>query len=344
MTKSFMPGLKDLARETGLSVSTVSRSIRGIGEISAETRERINAAAKKLGYVSNLSVHAMMSGRTKTIGVMLNVSDRFYSEIFRGAGAALFKAGYATLLAVPSGIAEQGPPYEPEILQMMLERRVDGLLLRPLASDAGDSYFSQLLERGMPIVHVDSFLEGFSAPFAGTDDYEGARLATTHLIEAGHKLIGHIPGNLEISSGRDRRRGFEDAVKAAKGVSMAVSKESGFSSKMSSAAFAMLSAKPRPTAIFAANDSIAVGVYRAASKLGLRIPEDLSVIGFGDLDCCELLDPELTTMRQFPRRIGELAATQLLQMIDGSPDAPKAHDRALIMPELVSRSSVRRLS
>ena len=341
VSNNFMPGLKDLAKETGLSMSTVSRSLSGKGEISAETRERINAAARKLGYVSNLSVHGMMKGKTRTVGVMLNIVDGFYAQIQVGVSRALYNAGYATLTACPAGASANCPPFEPDILQMMLERRVDGLILRPLAAGVGNSYFGELIKRGMPMVHVDSLLEDFSTPFVGTDDYEGGRLAAEHLLKAGHRVLGQIPGNLEISTARDRKAGFESVLLGKPGITLVESSSCGFSSGPS-AALELLQATQRPTAIFAANDNVAMAVYKAAHSLDLKVPHDISVIGFGNLPFSDVLEPGLSTLNQFPERIGEAAAKILLRMIDGGK--VDSRERVLVKPELMLRGSVRDLN
>jgi len=331
--------LRDVARAVGLSAMTVSRALRDGGTVAGATRRRVLAAAERLRYRPNLLMHGVRTGRTRTVGVVVPASTPFLAGILQGIHDALDEADYAMLVAWnPLHFAAPENRVERRHIRRLLERRVDGFILRPTHDAATDDDFREVRKEGLPLVVVDRELPGVRCDFAGTDDEAGARMAADHLLALGHRRLGHLAGPRTVSTARLRRRGFERAVAAfGRGAACRVVEGPDFRG-LRDEALRLLRARPRPTAVFCANDDAASALYEAAAARGLRIPQDLSVVGFADLPVASWLRPALTTVRQDPYRIGQEAARIVLARCAGSPPRDRPFDVRL-KPELVVRGS-----
>ena len=345
--------LKQIAEASNVSIATVSRVLRGRGEIAPATRQRVTEAARRLQYRPNLLVKGLQTGRTQSCGVLMELGDPFLAQIFVGLQDELLLDDYAPVVlraaAVPTGTRADAAagdqaevPGELRQIHRLLDRRVDGIVLRPIRDAASDRYLKEVWDRGLPLVAVDRRLPHSHADFVGSDDAGGGRQAAEHLLQLGHRRLGQIAGPAFTSTGRERAAGFDDAVTACPDAYCENREDPGFTDGYRPAV-ELLRAPQRPSAIFAGNDLIARGVYRAAAELGLHIPRDLSVIGFGDLWYAGQMIPRLTTIRQSPRRIGKLAARLMLQRLDG--ELPEDQVQHLRVPtRLVVRGSTRQIA
>ncbi len=333
MAGKYIVSLKDIAGETGVSVSTVSRVIKKKGEIGAQTRERVMQAAKRLGYHSNLLIEGIKTGKTRTIGVVAPIADPFLNRIVCGIHDTLVERDYTMTLVWPDGDGKS----ELEQIHRLMQRRVEGIIIRPTNDDASPDYFREVIDSGVPIVAVDRALpKAGNISFVGSNDLKGACLATEHLIAKGHTVIGHIQGPQFTSTGRLRRQGFEQAIAPHESVRGIVSDFETFSMKSIDEVGEFVAANPDMTAVFASNDEVAVAVYKALGKVGRRVPEDLSVISFAD-DYAQILAPELSAIEQNPYLIGQTAAGLMLTQLSQGHSTP---EDVIIDPVLVDRQSV----
>ncbi|WP_448058455.1 LacI family DNA-binding transcriptional regulator [Cellulomonas hominis] len=310
-------GIEDVARVAGVSTATVSRALRGLPNVTAATRERVRRAAEELGYVPSPSAASLASGRTRTIGLLTPwVTHWFFANVIEGAERALRAEDFDALLYTLE--ITRGTPrlrFDPDVLR----RRVDGALVvgLPLESDE-----VQALEGlGYPVVFVGAGAPGRVT--VGVDDVATARFATAHLADLGHRVIAHLTGEpddvLDWSPAVLRARGWREEIRA-RGLDDAPELEihghfdvAGGRSSM----HAMLDRRPDVTGVFAASDEMAMGAILAMRDRGLRVPDDVSVIGVDGHDMAEHLG--LTTMAQDVYEQGMTAATMLLDMITGSP-------------------------
>jgi LacI family repressor for deo operon, udp, cdd, tsx, nupC, and nupG len=327
-------GIEEVARLAGVSTATVSRALRGLPNVSESTRDRVRAAAAMIGYVPTPSASSLASGRTRSIGVLTPwVSRWYFANVIEGVERELREVGYDALLYTFKVERRGRQPVDVEVLR----RRVDGVLVvgLPLGTYEVESLFALRL----PVVFVGAGIEG--RPTVRIDDYAVGRTAVEHLISLGHERIGHITGLPDLLSAWSppigRRRGWHDALASA---GIAVPPEwmaSGYFDMEGGreSAAALLEQAPEITAVFAASDELAMGVLLAARDAGLRVPEDVSVVGVDGHDAGELLG--LTTVAQPAGEQGCAAARLLLEMI-GSGDSSSA-EPTLFPTELVVRSS-----
>ena len=332
--------LKQIAEASNVSIATVSRVLRNRGEIADSTRERVLSAAKDLRYRPNLLVKGLQTGRTQSCGVLMELGDPFLAQIFVGLQDELQLHDYAPIaLRVSADQNEAGRPSELKQIHRLLDRRVDGIVLRPIVDAASDLYLEEVWNRGLPLVAVDRRLPHSHADFVGSADAMGGRLAAEHLLHLGHRRLAQIAGPSYTSTGRERAAAFTDVVSQCPGATCYQREDPTFCDGLPQAEELLALPRP-PTAIFAGNDLIAAGIYQAARRRDLGIPTDLSIVGFGDLRISNQLSPRLTSVRQEPRQIGRAAAQITLQRIDGT--LPKDQVQCVEIPtKLIVRSSTR---
>lgn len=334
-----MVSIDEVARLAGVSTATVSRTLSGRGPVSAKMRERVETATRELGYVPSSRASSLASGRTRNVGVVVPFLDRwFFSTVLSGASSALMRSGYDITLyniTADESIREQ-------VFSTFLRRqRVDALIAVSIELD--DTETGQLLELGLPVIAI-----GGPNPRLDTltvDDEAVAKLATEHLISLGHRDIAHIGASpefdLDFHIPSQRRSGYEKALTAA-GISPnpALLDHADFTLDGGYRAAKQLLDRPgaRPTAIFAASDEVAVGAILAARDLGLRVPQDISIIGVDGHDLGRSF--QLTTIDQHPLRQGERAVEVLLAKLE-TPDATPAPslDHESLPFELVVRGT-----
>ena len=325
--------IDDVARAAGVSTATVSRALRGLPNVSHSTRERVRSAAIRLGYVASPSAASLASGRTRTIGLLTPwINHWFFSNVIEGAERALRAEGFDALLH-SFEVSRRMPRLrvDPDVLR----RRVDGILVVGLPLD--ESEVQSLVSLGRPMIFIGSGVPGQVT--VRLDDLATARTATEHLIGLGHRRIGHIGGAPDdvtpFSPPVFRRQGWIAALEAAGfPVEPALEVHGHFDVDGGRESMHLLLRQvPDLTAVFAASDEMAMGAILAARDLGLRVPEDLSVVGIDGHDLGVLVG--LTTMSQPAFEEGADAARLLLQMIAGAP----VPEDVVYKTQLVMRSS-----
>ncbi|HEY1366780.1 MAG TPA: LacI family DNA-binding transcriptional regulator [Gaiellaceae bacterium] len=327
--------IHEVARRCGVSVSTVSRVFNGYDDISEATRLRVLETARELDYAPSAAARTLVKQRSQLIGVVLNTGEEqpdirhpFFQEVLVGLKHAIGVAGYDLLLFA----TEQPHAYT----RRARHHRVDGVVL--MGVDRADPELRKLLDDAIPTIAVDLDVEGSRASYITSDNVGGARLAVRHLHELGHERIATIAGLLGTKPGADRLAGYRAELKAL-GLRGRAEYEREGDFNMESGAAAMrrlLRLRRPPTAVFAASDLMAVGAIRAAREADLRVPEDLSVVGFDDIQIASLVSPALTTIRQDKLGLGTATGRGLLDLIEGEGAKPPV----LTLPvELVVRES-----
>ncbi|AGW42379.1 LacI family transcription regulator [Leifsonia xyli subsp. cynodontis DSM 46306] len=330
-----MTGIEEVARATGVSTATVSRALRGLPNVSDKTRDAVRRAADELGYVASSSASGLASGRTLALGVVVpSVSRWFYAQVLEGVDAELRAASYDMILF---NLGAHRGNRERVFHRSILRKRTDALLA--LCLDFTPDERKQLASLGHPTIVVGGSVMGLRS--IGIDERSTARRATEHLIGLGHTQIAHLGGEdeegLNSNVPLSRLRGFEQAMTVA---GLPVRPEwvvpGGFSLPRARASMSRLLDRPgpRPTAVFASSDEMAIGAILAAGDRGLRVPEDLSVIGIDDHDFAACFG--LTTMAQNPFEQGATATRMLLKELGGGEPRTRSVSAAAT---LVVRSS-----
>lgn len=326
--------LNDIAKKAGVSKSAVSFALRNKGRLEEKTRRRVIAIANELGYRPNMLITGVQSGRTKTIGVILNLSSSsspgFWSQIASGIGDSLLDYDNVPLfLHQKEGFSTE------DLLYKLIDRRVDGLIFKPRSKTDVYENLDELLKRGLPAVVIDSEVQRHpELDFAGVDNFSGGKKAAEYLIEHNHCKLGFL-GDKMIKTSEDRRSGFEHVI--ARSMNCSVTSREVDKENAKEAACSILSMPDRPTAIFCYNDHFAYQLYLAANEMGLSIPEDISILGFGNLEFSKYLHVGLTTFDQNPKKTGDIAVELLMNRIKNKAKETK---KVLIEPKLIERSSV----
>ena len=325
--------LHDIARASGVSVNTVSRALTGKADINADTKLRVQQIASQLGYRPNLMARALVQGRTRSLGlVVTDCTHPFYAMLIRAVEDVCSNAAYSLVLSTSSGSLER----EASALHLLTERRVDGLLLAPV--QVGTPQMRDLLANGPPSVLLTRRPAGYKGPFVGTDNVQGARLAVRHLLELGHHRIVHVTTPKAGGSDVARLRGYQTELAIAHikfDADFVVSAPETIEGGRTIAA-TLLAVKPRPTAVFTYNDLQAIGVMLGLGAAGVRVPQDVSVVGFDGIDVGEITAPQLTTVAQQIDRIGRLGAQLLIDSLEKRPIAKATN---LLPAHLIARGS-----
>lgn len=326
-----MATIKDVAARAGISYTTVSHVVNGTRPVSDQVRSKVEAAIAELGYVPSGVARSLRVRATGTLGLLLpNASNPYFAELARGIEDHAERNGYSVILCNSDDDIDKQLRY----LRVLLERRIDGLIVATVASDA--AFAQALAALRVPLVLVDRSLEGVSADQLRVDHEQGAYLATRHLLELGHRRIACIGGPASTQVAQLRAAGYRRALDEA-GIEAQAVVDCAFTSPAGhAAAQVLLAGEQRPTAIFAGNDMIALGVLRAAAERGLQVPQQLSVVGFDDIEVSRYLHPALTTVGQRIGQLGEQAAERLLARIR-KPGL--VAEQRLIEPTLMLRES-----
>ncbi len=328
-----MPTIREVAALAGVSPTTVSHVVNNTRFVSAEVRQRVLSAMDELGYRPNALARSLRRGETQTLGLILpDSANPFFAEIGRSIEDAAFELGYNVILCNTEGDLHKENLY----VDVLMKKQVDGVIF-VVAGDRSDSLVS-MIKHGVSVVVVDRDVAGVSLDTVMTDNYQGGYLATQHLLSLGHTCIGCISGPSHLTPSAQRVTGYRQALLDA-GLTVAESlilrgdfrPESG-----RSAAKVLLNHTPRPTAIFACNDMMAIGVLRAARELSLNVPNDVAVVGYDDIELASYTAPPLTTIRQPKAEIGRAAVQLLLERLNQRELAPR---RELYPATLVIRGT-----
>ncbi len=328
--------IRDVAKQAGVSVSTVSRVLNAKDDVAEETIEKVREAVHELRFTSSLAARGMRSLQTNVIGlIMPDVASPYCLEVMRGVNRAIARSKYDLIAYTTGDIHKDGTADQERRYVTLLNGDItDGVIVvTPAATD---------FSTDAPIVAIDPNNESPDCPAIIATNRAGALAALNYLIGLGHRRIGHITGRLELVSASRRLEGYKDGL-AACGIPIdeQLIQVGDYSVETAiQCARALLELEDPPTAIFAANDMSAAGIYQVAREKGLRIPEDLSVVGFDNLPESTHIDPTLTTIDQFIMEMGSLAVEMVVKLINGEHPEKNLHE---IPTRLVIRDSCRAL-
>lgn len=346
MEQPRVPRLKDVAEAANVSVSAASKILRGDrSRFGEDTCRRVVEASQRLGWRRNLLVNSIQTGRTQTVGVMIPPYDSFWVNVLSGIHGRLAEADYLPI-TLWQGDLEHMPHFEADeqegvtLINRLLDRRVDGLIMWPSFGSAYQDHLADLTQQNVPLVVIDhSTGEPYSDTVA-TNEAQATKAVAKHLLDLGHRRIACISTRESKSQtwALERRTAFEESVAAHPGAEVESWRLNRTGSNGLEVATDLLRSDFEPTAVFAITDHEALNVYEAASRLGRTIPDEVSVVGFADLDFAAALNPPLSTVRQRPREIGERAASLVLDRLQGEKTGGP-HDHLQIDGDLVLRGS-----
>ena len=329
-----MVTIKKVAELAGVSSTTVSHIINETRPVSEELRTRVKDAMSQLGYRPNRLARSLRRGQTKTLGMIVPDSNNpFFAEIARGVEDASFNHGYSVILCN----SEADPEKERLYTELLIEKQIDGLLF-VAAGISGDDLVDLLQHSSVPVVVTDREISGGNADSMGIDNLAGGRMATHYLLDLDHRRIACLGGPWNDTPSGLRVAGYQQAL-AERGVAvkpeLLVRGDWGCESGRQ-CAVELLQLNSRPTAIFACNDMMAIGVLRGAYELGIAVPDELSVIGFDDISLASFVTPTLTTVNQ-PKYVTGIAAVDILLRRIADRDRPTLRQEFPL--ELVVRES-----
>jgi LacI family transcriptional regulator len=334
-----MMGIKDVARQAGVSVGTVSNVINRPDMVSEDTRTRVLEVIERLGYVRSESARQLRAGRSRIIALLvLDMANPFFVEVASGAERAAREAGLGVMLCNSA----ESPAEEADYLGLFAEQRVRGVLVTP--ADTTGRNLDSFSRHGIPYVFADRDVPSSRACSVSVDDIAGGRLAADHLIEQGHEHIVYVSGPMHLTQCQDRRTGALDALAAAGLLPEALSHIETERLDVASgrdAGARLLGMTDRPTAVFCANDLLALGVLQALYAAGVRVPEEVALVGYDDIEFAAAAAVPLTSVRQPAYRLGRAAADLLIEETGDNAEAHQ-HQRIVLQPELVVRGSTRR--
>jgi len=329
--------IKDVAKQAGVSHSTVSRALHGSSLISDETVERIRQIANEMGYSPSAAARSLRTNRSHALGVIVStIDDPFFSEILQGIEEVAQEHGYSMLMAA----SQRDPEREQAIVQDMRERHVDGLIICSASFSAEQR--RKLLEYGIPIVMVNNQAAEEYRYSIYHDDVDGSRQVARHLIELGHQRIAYLGNSLSGRTTLDRSTGFRLEMEAA-GLSIPaeyIHEARGSRPEDGQAALEhFLNLPEHPTAIFCFNDMLAIGLLNGLHSAGIRVPEDISVVGFDNIVFSAYTNPQLTTLDQPKRYIGVEAAHLILELLDTTGEKEPCQEIQKLKGKLLVRKS-----
>ncbi|HEV7898320.1 MAG TPA: LacI family DNA-binding transcriptional regulator [Planosporangium sp.] len=331
-----MVSIKDVARYARVSVGTVSNVINRPDTVSADIRARVNAAIGELGYVRSESARQLRAGRSRIMALLvLDMANPFFVDIARGADQMARAAGLGVMLC-NSG---QSPSEEAEYLSLFAEHRVRGLLVTPTDTNGGN--IAAFRRHGIPYVIVDRLVPSDEGCSVSVNDVVGGELAVRHLVRAGHTEIAYVSGPSSLAQCQDRRTGAAAAVAEAGLPASALTVLEVDHPNVASgrdAGSRLLGLSRRPTAVFCVNDLVALGVLQAMFAAGVRVPEEMSIVGYDDIEFAAAAAVPLTSVRQPAFRMGQTAAELLIEEM-AEEAVEHTHRRVVFQPELVVRGS-----
>jgi DNA-binding LacI/PurR family transcriptional regulator len=328
--------IKEVARVAGVSLGTVSNVLNRPDLVSSATRQRVLDAIAALGYVRNDSARQLRAGRSRQIAiVVLDVANPFFTDVVRGAEAAAEDHG--VMVVVCNSGEDTGR--ERRHLELLEEQRIRGVLITPV-DDSRGSRLEQLIQRGTPVVLVDRGSGRHNRCSVAVDDVLGGRLAGEHLLAQGHRRIAFVGGPLSIQQVADRRAGIAAALSPADRAELVVMRTPSLTVASGQAAAAHIAGRPastRPTAVFCANDLLALGVLQEMTQRGIRVPHDVAIVGYDDIEFAAAAAVPLSSVRQPREQLGRTAAELLLEEIDHG--TRHEHRHVVFQPDLVVRAS-----
>ncbi len=326
--------IKDVAKKAGVGITTVSRALNDKSEIRQGTKDLILKVCKELGYKPNRLAKSLVTRKSNTIGVLIPDSmDAFFSEMVQGIADECLENGYSIVLSHTQSCADK----ELEYIRLLQEKRMDGMLIYPVQED--DRYIKELKNSTIPFVLLNRYTEALDCDYVINDSVHGAYLAVDHLIQKGHKLITYLCAKPATSTAKERILGCKKAI-TENGLEISCLKIVTCKPTIESSYINMkklIMEKQKTSAVFVWDDKLAIGVRKAIFEAGFKIPKDVSLVGYNDIEIAKYLSPPLTTIRQATYQIGETAARILLDTLNS--DCVKTSKQIILKPELIVRES-----
>lgn len=332
--------IHDIAKELGVTASTVSRALQDHPRISDSTKKSVVKMAEKLNYQPNSIAAALRKGKSNIIGVIIPMADRnFFASVIRGIEEVVNKAEYRVIISQSNDSPEQ----EKSNIKALLESQVDGILASYAKETTDFEHYREIVRRGVPLILFDRLHETLESLEVGSvviDDYLGAYKATEHLIKQGCRRIVHFSGHQHISIYKERRRGYEEALKRHK---LPVDESLIIESSLKLDAGRelgqqLLSWDELPDAIFSASDYGAIGAMEVFREHGIKIPDEIAVVGFSNESFTSFVEPALTSVDQHSKKMGQVAAQLFLDQIDTGKEN-YTPSKTVLNPELIVRKS-----
>ncbi|HEX6472775.1 MAG TPA: LacI family DNA-binding transcriptional regulator [Streptosporangiaceae bacterium] len=325
--------IREVARRAGVSVGTVSNVLNRPDLVAEATRARVRSAIEELGFVRNESARQLRQGHSRTLGVVVeDVANPYFTDVAKGAEAAMNADGFDAMLCSSDGL----PGKEQRCLDFLEEQRVSGVLITPV--DLRADRIARLRDRGMSVVVLDRRDRAADACSARVDHAAGGEIAVHHLLARGHRRLALITAESEPEPCRERRAGAERALRQVPSASMVTLYQSALTATAGrDAARRLLQLTPPPSAAFCANDLLAIGVVNELTRLGVKVPEELAVIGYDDIELAATAAIPLTTVRQPRHALGWAAAEMAIAETADGPDHD--HQHMVLTPDLVVRES-----
>lgn len=334
--KSGLVTIKDLARELKISASTVSRALKNHPDISEDTKRAVNELAEKLNYQPNAVALSLKQQRSNTIGVIIpEIVHYFFSSVISGIEDVAYDAGFNVI------ICQSNERYEREVAnaKTLLASRVDGILVSISKETENFKHLYNLRDNNIPLVFYDRIVPGLPADQVIIDDFDASYRATRHLIDSGKKYIAHFAGPQELLIGRDRKNGYIKALnEAGLKVDENLILEADTFEKARLAVMRLVNEKRRFDAIFAVNDLTAIGAMQTVQKRGMKIPDEVAVVGFSDGRFSGITDPTLTSVDQHGYEMGSIASEMLLKRI-AAADKDYPFETRVLNANLIVRGS-----
>lgn len=312
--------IHDVAALAGVSAASVSRVMTGSRTVKPETRERVEQAVAELGYVPNESARSLKLSRSNLFACVIpDIANPFFPELVRGVEDIASAQGYGTLLCN----TDDDPGKESAYLNMLAQRRIDGLLMIPSRDEEPPAGLEKLMNQGTPVVVMDRLLQGFEGDAIMLDNHLGGVQAAQHLVKLGHRRIAILNRSPDTSTARLRQEGYEEVLISEGLFDESLVKLGSFTFEFGrDAARALLSVAPgdRPTAILAGSDVLAIAAMHAVHEIGLQVPDDISIVGFDRIAISQLVSPPLTTIEQPIYQMARLAANLLVERARGTAE------------------------
>ena len=331
-----MIGIRDVAQRAGVSVGTVSKVMNRPQTVPEHTRERVQRVINELGYIRNASAHQLRGGKSRTIGLLVHdITNPFFTEVASGVEQAASAAGSIVILCNTELSVER----ERQYLRTLEEQRVQGVLVFPTEGDI--THLQQLRQRGTAVVVLDRPTTHVDLNWMVADNVRGGELAAGHLFKAGHNQVVVVGGPQTLHQCVERVRGAHQAAELAgrdpkRDVVYLVTSPSHSIQQGELCAEQVVRMTPRPTAVFCVNDLLALGLMSAVLRRGLRVPDDVAIVGYDDIELAHAFAPSLTTIRQPKAELGR-AATRLL--LDEAQNMEGHRQQIVYQPELIVRES-----
>jgi LacI family transcriptional regulator len=328
--------IREVAALAGVSVGTVSNVLNRPEIVASPTRDRVQAAIRTLGFVRNESARQLRAGRSRTIGlVVLDVANPFFTDVARGVEDEASMSGLSVILCN----SDERAARESRYLELLEEHRVQGILITPVSEP--DERLARLQERGTPVILVDARSASGRQCSVSVDDQLGGAAATAHLLSGGHRRLAFVGGPAGLRQVADRREGATQAIARAGGTASLMVIETAAPNVAGGLAagreLAALPGRLRPTAVFCANDLLALGVLQEMTRCGIRVPEDLALVGYDDIEFASAAAVPLSSVRQPRQELGRMAARLLMD--ETSQAGRHTHRQVVFHPELVIRRS-----